>query len=124
MTDHDKHKGGERTAAQERGKVANPSATASTADRTGPGGRAVAEAPPAPTQVDPAIIAAATAAAVAAVERTRAGATATPNMDKTVSGGVYIVEGKVVDAWGNEREMPREGEDDKAGDDGAKDEGR
>lgn len=78
------------------------------APRQGLGGRQTPpEAPPA-TQVDPAIIAAATAAATIAIEKQRTAGLATPDMDKTIPGGIYIVEGQVVDAHGNPREMPGE----------------
>jgi hypothetical protein len=108
----EKDKGGPAQAAPHRG--ATPPAPDSSSrlggtPRSGPGGRPATESAPAPPQVDPAVIAVAVAAATAALERNRVGALATPDMDKTVPGGVYIVDGRVVDAHGNEREMPQEG---------------
>lgn len=60
-----------------------------------------AQAGPAPVAVDQATIAAAVVGAMAAVNATRPGMEAKPDLDKTVAGGRYIVDGVCVDAHGN-----------------------
>jgi hypothetical protein len=119
---HDKGRGHQEAA---RG-----GAPPASANRPGLGGRPTAPEGPPMTQVDQGVIAAATAAAVAALQQQRTASAPTPNLDKTVPGGVYIVDGKVVDAFGNEREMPEEGaagnagESQDAGEAGAEDKGK
>ena len=63
-----------------------------------------AAGPAAVAPVDQAVVAAAVGAAMAALTAQRAANAPTPHMDRTVPGGLYLVEGVLVDAWGNARE--------------------
>ena len=63
-------------------------------------------------QIDPVRLAASMVAVQKAVDAHTSNQLPTPDLDKCHPGGHYLVEGKHVDAWGQEIEEPEEEEDD------------
>lgn len=94
---------------QPQGSPGNlPKPTQVSAPKTNPStGRRETPAP-ALAPVDQTVVAAAVTAALAGLNQQRAATAPTPGMDKTVPGGVYIVDGQCVDCEGKPREHPDE----------------
>lgn len=93
---------------QTQGSATNPpKPTQVVAPKTNPStGRR--EVPvPSPAPVDQEKLTVAVAAALADMDRQRAASTSTPDMDETVPGGVYLVDGRLVDCNGDPRELPK-----------------
>jgi hypothetical protein len=108
----DKDKAARRQAAL-AGDAGGPGAMA---PQRGPSGGRRAAAPPPPMEVDHAALGAAVAAAVGAMNKQRALTEPTPDLDRTVPGGCYVVDGVCVNAHGELIEMPM-GDADEAIDD-------
>ena len=77
-------------------------APAAPAHMTGPGKTPVAQPLPVAPQVDPQQLATAMIAVQTAMQARATSQLPTPNMDETVPGGRYMVDGKVVNAHGHE----------------------
>jgi hypothetical protein len=74
----------------------------------GGGRRQQATAEAEPPQIDQAAVGNIIAVAMKQMQVQRAATAPTPDMDETIPGGLYVVEGKVVDAWNNELKTDEE----------------
>jgi hypothetical protein len=109
MTKHDEDAAAKRQAllAGEHHEAASAmKAAAPTRPAAGGSRRPVAAA--APPAVDHAMVASAVAAAMTAIQSQQAARAGTPNLDKTIPGGCYIVEGVCVNAHNEIIEHPDE----------------